>query len=780
MVSIIARFRAFTRSLLRKQALEAELDAELRSVLDMMAEEKMAAGATEREAYRRARLELGGLEQVKTSVREARHGSWLEVALQDARFALRQFRRSPTFAIVAVLTLSLGIGANTAVFSVVSAVLLRPLPYADEDRVVMIQNAHADGPLALSELEFFEYETLNDAFEHTGVYVTNAVTLTGEGEAERLPAAFASAGALTALGVDPILGRAYTVEEDLPGGEGLVLISDALWERRFGRDPEVVGRTVSMNGLARVVLGVLPAGFRLPGGFQAAGLDALLPLRIDPANPDPRNIHYLTGVGRLASGVTLGGASAQLAAAAGRVKGRLGDRLPDTFTASAIPVREQVLGDVRPALMILLGAVALVLLIACVNVANLLLARSDARAREMAVRASLGARQGRLIRQLCTETLVLGLVGGLGGLGLGLLGARALVAMSPPGVPRLGETGADVTVFAFCLLVTVTTSILVGLFPALRISRGEPGDALRGARGATGGLTGMRTRRSLVMGQVALAALLSIGAGLLVRSFSELGRVELGFDESGLLTFQVALPTSEYPEAIDTRLFFDELRREVAGLPGVEEVGGTTGLPLWSSVGDWGVRIRGRGPDGLGEQGPDPDWMVVTPGYFEAMRIPVRQGRALLESDVTDGRQTVVINEAFARRQWPAGDALGAQLRMTTDLDTLWRTVVGIVGDIRQTAPELEPRHAMYLPHAQFPSSDPDGRVGQLNLVVRTAGTAPSSIAPAVRRVAAEIDPNLAVSNVQTMRDVTRAATSTASFQSVLFAGFAALALVLV
>ncbi len=777
---IYTRTLSVFRTLFRKRALNAELDAELASVVELLAQEKRRDGLSEEDAYRAARIELGGLEHVKGNVRERRLGVSLDSVLQDVRFTFRQFRRSPGVTIVAILTLVLGIGANTAVFSVVNGVLLSPLPYSDEDRVTAIWNTHEEGQLALSELEFREYGAVDDLYVHTGVYVPGSLTLTGTGEAERLSTVFASAGVVPALGVDPIIGRPYTAAEDQPGAERVLLISESLWARRFARDPDVVGTTLTMNGIARVVVGVLPSGFRLPGGFQQPPPDVLSPLRLDAAAPDPRNIHYLNAVGRLADGVTPVQAAAGLATAAARFKQQMGDRLSETFSATAIPVREQVLGDVRPALLLLLGAVILVLLIACVNVANLLLARSDARAREMAVRTSLGAGQGRLLRQLATETSILALAGGVGGLALGLLGARALVALSPPGVPRLDDTTADAWVFTFCMAVTVMTSLLIGLIPARRVSRGEPAQSLRGSRGAVGGSTGVRARRVLVTAQVALAAMLLIGAGLLVRSFAQVGAVDLGFDERDQLTFQISLPSSEYPDARSSRRFFENLQRDLGAIPGVELAAGTSSLPLASSIGDWGVRIRGRGPDGLGAQGPGPDWMVVTTGYFEAMRIPVLQGRAFHATDVEETQQAVVIGDEFARRDWPQGDALGSQIRMTTDLDTLWRTVVGIVGDVRQTSPEVEPRPTMYLPHAQFPNSDPSQNVSQLTMIVRASASTPAALTPAVRAVVRDLDPDLALASVQTMSEVTRAATATRSFQSVLFGAFAALALVLV
>ena len=778
-MSVHTRIASALRTLFRKEAVGAELDDELAAYVEMLAEEKMRAGMSRDEAYRGARLELGGVEQVKTAVRAERIGASFDSVLQDLRYAARQFRRDPGFTLVAVLILVLGIGANTAVFSVVSHVLYRPLPYADEGRVTKIENRYDEGPLDVSENEFLAYRALDDLFGHVAGYASGLLTLTGDGEAERLPTLFATAELLPALGVSPLAGRPFTAEEDRPSGPSVVLLSETLWERRFARDPDLLGGTIVLNGIPRIVLGILPAGFRVPGGFQGPAPDVLSPFRLDPASPDPRNLHYMGVVARLEPGVGVEMASAGLATAATRVKERLGT-LPETFTAHAVPVREAVVGDVRPALLILLGSVGLVLLIACVNVANLVLARSDARLREMAVRVSLGAARGRLLRQLSTETLVLAAAGGVGGLLLGVAGARAMVAFAPPGIPRLAELSMNPLVFVFGFLATLLTAGLIGLLPALRAAREEPVEALRGARGSTGGAVHMRLRRTLVTVQVALAVTLAIAAGLLVRSYGSLRSVDPGFDSSGLLTFQVTLPASDYPDAAATRRFFDELRRDLAALPGVGAVGGTGNLPLADEVGDWGVRIRGRGPDGLGERGPAPDWIIVSRGYFETMRIPLRSGRLFEDSDQARTPQAVVISQAFADRHWPEGDALGAQLRMTTDLDTLWRTVVGIVGDVRQTALDAEPRPTMYLPHAQFPSTDSTARFGLMSLVVRTGARAPETLAPAVRSIVRELDGDVPVTNLRTMSEVTGSAAASQSFQGIVFGVFAGLGLALV
>ncbi len=770
--------RSLVQTVFGKERLNDDLDAELASYLELLVAEKEAAGMSASDARREARRELGGVEQVKAAVHDRRIGAALDGVLQDVRFAGRQMRRNPGFAAVAIATLALGIGANTAVFSVVSGVLMRPLPYVDEERIVSVWNSHVEGPLGLSEQEFLEYRQLQQ-FDALGVYTAGSLALSGDGEAERLQAIFADAATLEAVGSPAIAGRVFSRSEDAPGVERVVMISESLWKRRFARDPEVVGRRLTLNGLSRTVVGVLPPGFRLPGGFTGSAPDVIAPLALDVAAPDTRNIHYLSSIGRLADGVTVDQASASLAAAATRMKDRLGT-LPETFSARAVPIRTEVVGSVRTALLVLLGAVGLVLLVACVNLANLLLARSDARVREMAVRTSLGAGNRRLARQLCTETGVLALAGGAVGLAAGLAGARGLALLSPPGIPKLEGATVDPRVFTFCLLATLFTAVVVGLFPALRILGRDPGDTLRGARGSAGGRDGARARRGLVTAQVALATVLAIGAGLLARSLAELRGVDPGFDTSGVLTFQVSLPSAEYPGADDARSYYERLESELTALPGVQSVGATTSLPLADGVGDWGVRIRGRGPDGLGEQGPAPDWMVVTPGYFDAMGIPVRAGRVYDRTDVPDGFQTVVISEQFARRHWPDADAVGAQIRMSTNIDTLWRTVVGVVADVHQTSLEESPRPAMYLPHAQFPSTTADIVVGQMTVALRTTLGAPAPIASAARSIAGELDPNVPIANLRTLRQVTVDATATRIFQGLLFGGFAALALILV
>lgn len=703
----------------------------------------------------------------------------MDEMIWDLRYALRQLRRSPGFTAVAVVTLALGIGATTAIFSVVNGVLLRPLPYPAPDRVVCVWNTYEEGRLALSEREFVTYRELEGAFEGMGTYAFGSVNLTGgAGEAERVRAASVTYDLMPLLGVAPIIGRHRAPAAGSPGGEAAVVLSEGLWRRRYGGDREIVGRRIQVDGEPRTVIGVMPERFRLPLDYGGAPVRLYVPTAV-PKDPDPRNLHYLNGLARLEEGVSLEEARATVASGAARVKGELGERLPETFSATAVPAREDVVGDVRTSLFVLLGAVALVLLIACVNVASLFLARGDAREGELAVRTALGAGRARLLRQLLTESLVLAAVGGAVGTLLAVWGTPGLAALGPPGIPRLDAVAVDHRVLAFAAIVTLATGVLFGILPSLRAARREPRGLLRsGGRGSAARRRGGGLRRGLVVGEIAVATTLAVAAGLLVRSLSEIRAVDPGFRAERVLTFQLEPSPSSYPDAGVTRGFYSRLLERLANVPGVVSVGANTNLPLADEPGDWGVRIRGRGPEGLGERGPDPDWHVTTPGYFEALGIPVLSGRAFRRGDREGGSQAVVISREMARRWWPDGDALGTQLRMTTDVDTIWRTVVGIVGDVRQRGLDREPRPAMYLPHAQFPNSSPL-TVRSLNVVLRTA-SAPASVAELIRREVRRLDPDVPVADLRTMAEVRAGATAETRFRGALVGSFAGLALLLV
>src|SRR5687767_11928246 len=611
----------------------------------------------------------------------------METLLQDVRYAVRRFHSNAGFTIIAVLTLALGIGANTAIFSVLRSVLLRPLPYAEPERVAMVWNSWTGWEETwLSEPEVLEYRAGAPSIEHLAAYSTGTANITGEGEPERVASANLTANIFAALGVRTVVGRGFVEEEDRPGADPVAVLSYDLWQRRFG-GTNVLGRTVRINGAPRTVVGVLAPGVRLPLEFEAERpAEIWVPLQLNLDSLGARGSHYLYGVARLRAGVTLERANSELAAV---TRGWVEDGTVPAeanFTAFARKIDDVVFGDVRPALLILGGAVGFVLLIACANVANLLLARGDGRRRELAIRASLGAARRRLVTQLLTESVLLALTGAVAGVLLAYLGLRGLVALNPIGIPRVGGVTIDVTVLGFTLLLAVATGLAFGVVPALQLSAGARRDAARmtallkeGGR-TTVGRARHRFRQSLVIAELALSVVLVIGAGLLIRSFIELRRIELGYDPQDVLTLRLALPGTDYPEPKQVVGFYRELQRRVDALPGVQRAGFVRLLPLTGMIGDWSITIEGREP--IPNENPHGDWQVVTPGYFEAMGLELVAGRFLEPGDHENGLPAVVINETMAKTYWPDGSALGRRFRQGPPERPMF-TIVGIVRDVR-------------------------------------------------------------------------------------------------
>ena len=703
----------------------------------------------------------------------------MDTLLHDLRYATRSLLRSPGFALVAILTLALGIGANTTIFTVVRSVILRPLPYAEPDRIVMLWNSWTDEPkIWLSEPEVLDYQGVS-SLEDVAAYAVGEANLTGERDPERVPGAFMTANMLDVLGMQPMLGRGFTPDEAVSEGSQVVVLSHGLWQRRFGGDPGVVGQTIRINGEPNVVLGVMPPDFKLPLDFrEARPAQLFVPLELS-ADDAGRGSRYLLAVSRLQPGATLSRARAELNAVVQSWKDKgLIDWAPE-FAAVPVPVAEEVTGDVRPALLVLLAAVALVLLIACVNVANLLLARSDGRRREMAVRAAIGAGHGRILRQLLTESFLLALVGGAVGLAGAGVAVQTLVAIAPEGVPRVESLGLDAMVLGFSAAVVLLTGMIFGVVPALEAARPDLAGGLReGGRAATAGGTRQRFRRALVVAEIALSVLLVIGAGLLIRSFAELRNLPLGFQPDGVLTAQLALPSSDYPEESDVVAFYRELTERVQVIPGVERAAAVRLLPLAGEIGDWGIDIEGKAEPS--DNTFNADLQIATPGYFEGMGIQLRRGRGIEETDRADALPIVVINRTMAERYFPGEDPIGQRLRLGGDEQGRpWMTVVGTVEDVRHNAVSEEARREMYLPHAQTPTSL-GGAPRTLSLVIRTTGTgSPASIAARLREEVARMDPNLPLADVRPLEDIVSAALVQPRFTMVLLAAFAALALVL-
>ena len=703
---------------------------------------------------------------------------------QDLRYALRGLRQRPGFTLVAVLTLALGIGANTAIFSVVNGVLLRALPYERPGRLAMIWGHRNQEPLAeLSVPEYWDLRERTHAFAGLAAFAEGNINLTGIGTPERISAGYLTANATALLGVAPAVGRGFTAEEDLPGGPPVVLLGDGLWRRRFGADPKVIGRVLTLDDTPTTVVGVMPPDFQLPTHYAGAPKELWAPMQLDPAiNRGERGWHFLEVIGRLRDGVALEAASAETSSLMRGMLAAYPMEYTPEFDGSATAVSQSVVGDVRPALLVLLGAVALLLLIACANVAGLLLARSEMRQREIALRTALGAGRSRLVRQLLTESLLLAAAGGLVGLLLAVWGVQGLVLAAPPSVPRLDAVGIDLHVLGYTLGVTLLTGILFGLAPALHAVRGDLTGALTdGGRAGTTGRGRQRVRQALVTGQIAVALVLVTGAGLLVQSFLRLRQVDPGFVPEHLLTARVELSPVRYHDNDVKRRFYENLLERLRSIPGVRSAATARALPMTGrlEIGDWSFILEGQAAaPPLPTDWHPADWQVVSPGYFATMGIPLLQGRDFAATDRRGAPGAMIVNRTLARQVWPGGDALGRRVLLGGgDADSVWRTVVGIAGDVRHRGLTASPRPEMFLPYAQFPAGTGTAPPS-MHVVLRAAGD-PSALATALGAAVAALDPDVPLSGVQTMETAMGSWAAERRLIMLLVSGFALVALVL-
>jgi putative ABC transport system permease protein len=706
----------------------------------------------------------------------------METLWLDVKHAARSLVRTPGFAAAAVLTLALGIGANTAIFSVVNGVLLQPLPYPESDRLVAVWNSWDDAPQgALSPAEYFDYLDRVDAFAQFGVYTTGFAALTGSGEPERVSTGYVSHGVLAALGVQPQIGRTFRLDDDLPDA-GLVILTDGLWRRRFAAAPDILGRSFVVDNRAHTVIGVMPPGFRLPADFgDPDPAQMFVPLGLDRQNLPGRTSHFLAAVARLRAGVTPPQASARIAGIAEGFAIEIPLQYPAAmrFTAFTVPLHEDVVGDVRPVLLTLLGAIGFVLLIACGNITHLFLSRGERRRGEFALRLALGAARGRLIRQTLVESAMVALAGGTAGILLASAATSALLAMTPPDLPRMDAVAVDARVLMFGFAASVIVGLAVGLIPALRSAHGiraaTVGDEARGVAGAAP--SRWRLRRMLIASEVAVAIILTLGAGLMVKSFLRILSVDPGYRTDGILTASVTLPAASYPDGERTAAFFATLTERLRSQPGIVAAGAVAGLPLTNPRGDLNFQIEGR-ETGPGERSRRADWQVVTPGYFDAIGMLILQGRGIETADRVGSPGVVVLNESAARLHWPSGNALGARMRLGGNAGPGWVTVVGIVNDVRHGTLRDTPQPEMYLAHSQFRFWG-TGTVPLrgLTIVARTESD-PALFSATMRREVAALDPALPVDAVRTMGAVRSASVSAHRFVSTLLSIFAALALV--
>ncbi|HQZ38965.1 MAG TPA: ABC transporter permease [Vicinamibacterales bacterium] len=703
----------------------------------------------------------------------------MEAPLRDLRVGLRGLVRSPGFAAVAVVTLALGIGATSAIFSVVRAVLLAPLPYADPGRRVVLWNQWVGFDKTwLADQEVVDYRTELRTLTDVAAWDVDQQNLTGGGDPVRVGVGLVTANAFDVLGSAPILGRTFSPDEDVPNGPPVVVMGYQLWHGRFGADRAIVGRTVTLDDVPYEVVGVMAQGFRLPTDFTehaAEPTELWRPMGLDMARLE-RGSHGLYAVGVLAPGQTAVSATDELRALTRRKteEGLYPEAMH--FSAFAVPVDQEIRGGVRPALWILSGAVLFLLLIACSNVANLLLVRGESRVREMALRTAIGAEPGRLFRQLLAESLLLGAGGALVGLAVAAAGLGALAAVDPDSLPPLAPVTLDWTVVAFAVTLALATSLVFGLAPAMHVRNLNLVDGLReGNQQATIGRARQRLRSSLVISAVALAVVLVVGAGLMARSLTELGRVDLGFRPSHVLTLRLAVPAARYDTPERVVDFYRDLLSRVRAMPGVQSAGVVRALPLATTIGDWGLDIEGyEERPGANAKG---DWQIASDGAFEAMGMRLVRGRAFDATDTSASPLVAVINETMARTYWRDGRAVGGRIRLDR-MDSPWVQVVGIVADERHNGVTGLIKEKFYIPHAQWHLATHGNLIRNAFVVVRTVGD-PLNLAGPVRREVHAIDGTVPVANVRSMDEVVGTALATPRLTGFLLGAFAIVALVL-
>ena len=704
----------------------------------------------------------------------------MDTWLKDVRYAFRRLRKTPGFSAIVLLTLALGIGANSAIFSVVNTVLLRPFPYRDPERLVVVDHFYP----SLNNLEAGAsapgYRDLRDKAQiFDGVFVMTgwAPALTGTGgEPQRLQGTRASGLIFKTLGVAPVVGRPFTPEDDVPGRNRVVVLSYGFWQRQFGGDGSIIGKPMILNGEPYDVIGVMPSSFRDFTGRAPSDLWTPLALSPEQLSDNNRTNEYLTLVARLRPGITVERARGDMKAFASQLRAQYPTQYASDWTLKVTPMNEKVSGRIRPALLVLLGAVGFVLLIACANVANLLLARAASRIKEVAIRSALGATRRDLLRQLMAESLLLAVVGGALGLGLAWLGMKGVVALKPANVPRITELRIDGVVTLFTLGVAIATGLIFGLMPAIQTSRANLQETLKeGGRSGSADRSGHTMRRVLVVAEVALALTLLTGAGLLIRSLALLQGVNPGFDSSNLLTFNVSIPGAKYRSDTALVQYWERAIETVKAVPGVTSVGITSTMPFSGNWSTGSFSVEGYQPP-PGKPGPWGDQRVVSPGFFPTLKVPLIKGRNFTEQDGVTGGQVVIVDEEMVKRYWPNADPIGKRVTFNDpqrDSVINWMTVVGVVGHTKHEGLDAENRVQLYHPYHRY------GFIGNgMSFAVRTIGD-PSRAVPAVRAALHAIDQDVPISNIATMDANIANSMGQRRFAMMLLGLFAVMALVL-
>jgi putative ABC transport system permease protein len=764
------------QALLQREKVEHDIDEELRCHLEILIEENRKKGMTPEEARLEAMKSFGNIGRIKDQARDVRGGGMIEVLLQDIRYGFRIMVKSPGFTIIALLALALGIGANTAIFSVVNGILIRPLPYHDPEKIITIWEPSRDGhTLGLTDLEFFDIRQHNQVFEEVAAYATGATNLTGVGEPERIFGTWVSSGFFPVLGVQPMLGRTFTAEEDTPQPAPVVVVSYGLWQRRFGSNPNIIGQKISLNGISRTIIGVMPRIFQ----FDYKEVEIWLPLGLDRANVDPGNRSY-NAIARLKNGITLDQARSQInnltAHLAAEYKKRYTKVLNSTDRVNLIPLRELIVGNVRGALLILFAAIGFVLLIACANVANLLLARSETRQKEIAIRMALGVSRLRVIKQLLTESMMLSLMGGALGLLLAFWGVRVMVALAPASLPRTSEIGLDGMVLVFTFGVSLLSGVLFGLVPGLQFSNPNLVLAIKEGRTEIGIREKSRTRQVLVISEIALAMVLVAAAGLMIKSFSRLLNVDPGFNPQNVLTARIALPQSKYEQGQQIDAFYNKLLERIQTLPEVDAVGTITVLPLsgFNSNASFEIEGRQRASDDVIQNA---DYRMVSIDYFRAMGIRLLKGRHFSSSDHENAPAVIIINEAMAEDFWFGENPIGKRINLGVP-GSPWLTIIGVVKNVKHKALDAISKPEMYFLQSQNAYASVLGVYPSVTLAARSQSD-PLLLSGAIKSIVQGLDKDVPVSKIETMEEVVADSVAQPRFLMLLLAIFGAVAMML-
>jgi predicted permease len=774
----VASLISYVKSLFRRGRTENDLSEELQFHLQNEIEKNIRADMSPKEARYAALRSFGGVDQVQEQCQDVRRIRLFGELWQDLRYALRMLRKSPGFTAVTLLTLALGIGANAAIFTVVNAVLLRPLPYKDPSRLVMVWGTHPQFPkFSVPYPDFLDWKEQNHVFEQMGCYRSVATNyhLIGQGEPQRLQATFITSGLFSLLGVRALMGRTFLPEEDQPGGQHTVILSHGLWQRCFGADPRVIGKSIILNNQSFAVVGVMPSKFKLP-----TWTDLWMPMAlIHKGERTSREYHPFVVIGRLGPDITLTQAQAEMATIARRI----GQEYPTWqkgWGTTVVPLHRDLVGHFKATLLVLLGAVGLVLLIACANVADLLLSKTVSRTKEVAVRSALGANRLRLIGQFLTEGVLLAVLGGTLGTLLAFWGLRFLLALGPANIPRKEEIGIDGSVLGFVLLMSVFTGLIFGLAPALQASKPNLNELLKeGSRSSTGGVRTRRFGSLLVVAELSLALVLLFSASLLIQSLARILGVDPGFNPRKLLTLEIALPDSNYSKEQQVTDFYRRIEQRVESLPGVQSAAVINYLPFAGDITNrLEFSVEGSPPIAPGVLTYS-EFRLISPDYFSTMGIPLFRGRGFAgnewadlpktEEDWQETSHPAIINQTMASHYWSDEDPIGKRINIApVGPKPVWLSVVGVVADIRQFDLDGEPTFDIYLPRYQ----------SRMYLVIRTHSE-PASLAAAVRAEIREEDQTLPISKVQTMEQLLSGSVSLRRFSGLLLGLFAALALIL-